>query len=364
MIRVLHYGLSSNKGGIETYIMNLASHVDRERFNFDFLHNKAGVPCFREELKAMGSEFYGVTPRRTSPFKNRQELNELFERESFDILHCHVNSLSYIEPVHTALRSGCQVLVHSHNSGASTSLATNLLHRLHYHTLPRDKVTMVAVSRIAGEWVFGPSASFNVIHNGIEIERFAFRAEAREAKRKELGLSGRLVIGHVGAFLPAKNHAFLLNVFYALLQEVPQARLLLVGTGPLESAIRMQAAKMGIGAALIFLGHRSDVPELMSAMDLFLIPSLHEGFPLAALEAQASGLPCIMSDAIAEEVVVASTCKRISLNASTERWVREIRSACSVEVGTRQLGARSVSEFSFENNLDKVESLYSAIAAN
>lgn len=358
MIRVLHYGLSSNTGGIETYLLRLAQHVDPAAFQFDFVYNDLGKPCFHTELSALGSRFYPITPRRISPRRNRQDLEDLFERECFDIVHCHLNTLSYVEPVRVALRHKSLVLVHSHNSGTATSLATTMLHRLHFATLPRKRITMVAVSQLAGQWLFGRDAPFTVINNGIEADRFTFSAQARERVRRDLGLGDRFVVGNVGAFLPAKNHEFILDTFGALSRAVPGAVLLLVGHGPLENTVRAMVAEKGLGEGVRFLGVRSDVPDLLSAMDCLLFPSRYEGFPLTVLEAQAAGLPCVISDAITEEVVVTPWCVRLPLEASADEWAEAIwcerpqldRGAASVLVAD--------AGFSVTTTVRKVEATY------
>lgn len=319
-IRVLHYGLSANPGGIENYLLSLARHVDRERFHFDFLHSAVGTPCYRDEFAAMGSEFYPMTPRRDSVRRNRADLEEIFGAHKFNILHFHVNTLSYVEPIRVALRHGCRVVVHSHNSGAPDSRVTRALHRWHQLSLRRDRIIKVAVSRLAGEWLFGRGSKFTVINNGIDVERFRFSEADRQRLRQELDLEDRFVAGNVAAFLYAKNHEFTLRVFAELLTQRPDSVLLLVGLGPRQAEIRALADDLGVAEAVRFLCRRDDVPELMSAMDVFLLPSRYEGFPLVVLEAQAAGLPCLISDAITEEVVVAASCRRLSLEVPPDEW--------------------------------------------
>lgn len=321
MIRVLHYGMSPNLGGIETYLLNLANNVDPARFQFDFLYSDLGSePIFAAELATQGSRFYGVTPRRTSPRRNRQDLEALFAEESFDTLHFHTNTVSYVEPVRAALRHGVRVIVHSHNAGASRSRVTRALHVWHRRTLPWDKITRVAVSGEAGRWMFG-NRSFDVLHNGIDAEAFSFRPEARRDLRRSLGITAdAFVVGSVAAFLPAKNHEFLMRVFAQVAQRDPAARLVLVGAGPLETQVREQVRELGLETQVHLLGRRSDIPEILAAMDALLLPSRHEGFPLVVLEAQASGLPCLLSDAVTSEVGVGPACQHLPLHAEPSRW--------------------------------------------
>lgn len=352
MIRVLHYGISSNAGGIETYLLNLTQHVDHDRFHFDFVHNRVGEPCFYNELTAMGSRFYAITPRKESLRKNRRELDELFGRESFDIFHCHVNTLSYVEPIRAALRHGCRVAVHSHNAGASNSLVTTLLHRAHSATFPRDRVTPIAVSSLAGEWLYGKGSRFEIINNGIDVCRFEFDQAARDRVRAELDLQSNFVVGNVAAFLPAKNHIFLVRIFEALSDRIPEAKLLLVGAGPLEDQVRRQVAGLGLTDKVLLLGRRADVPDVLSAMDRFVFPSLYEGFPLAVLEAQVAGLPSVISEAVTDEVVITDFCTRLSLARSPAQWAQALaavgegrdRRSSSREASTAGLSAEVAAE--------------------
>lgn len=358
MIRVLHYGMSPNLGGIETYLLGLANSIDSSLFHFDFLYSDQGLePVFATELRPRGSRFFGVTPRRTSLKRNRADLEDLFAREKFDVLHFHANTASYVEPVRAALRSGVRVVYHSHNAGASRSHVTLLLHRLNQITLPWDAIERVAVSGEAGRWMFGPRA-FKVVNNGIDIDAFAFSPKARERTRVELGLApGSLVLGSVAAFLPAKNHPFLLNVFAELVRRRPDARLLLVGSGPLEDDVRVLVRHLALEDRVLFLGRRPDVPNLLCAMDRLLLPSLHEGFPLVTIEAQAAGLPCLMSDSITPEVLLSPLAAQLPLSRPPSAWAEALLDDPQVE---RASGAKIVVEsgLSADAATRRVEALY------
>ena len=168
--------------------------------------------------------------------------------------------------------------------------------------------------------MFG-SQKYDVIHNGIDVDGFAFRPEARKRIRAELDLEpDAFVVGSVAAFLPAKNHAFVLEIFDEVVRRDAGARLLLVGSGPLEEQVREQVKKLGLENHVRFLGRRSDVPDVFCATDRLLLPSLHEGFPLVTVEAQASGLPCLISESITPEVVVSSLAQRLSLARTPSTW--------------------------------------------
>lgn len=360
MIRVLHYGMGPNLGGIETYLLNLARMIDSSHFHFDYLYTDQGKsPVFADELEALGSRFFGVTPRRTSPRGNRADLEALFAQERFDILHFHANTASYVEPVKTALRHGVPVIYHSHNAGASRSRVTRALHRWHQRTLPWEAVTKVAVSREAGRWMFA-NREVEVIHNGIDVDAFRFRPEARQEIRASLGLGPEaLVVGSIAAFLPAKNHSFILEVFAEVLQRRPDGHLLLVGEGPLEQATRERAHALGVEEHVSVLGRRPDVPELLSAMDTLLMPSIHEGFPVVVVEAQAAELPCFLSTEVTPEVALSDTW-RLPLTEPPSVWANALINA---PVRKRLTGGTAVKDagLTTEANTATVAEIYQQV---
>lgn len=364
MIRVLHYGLSTNTGGIETYIQKLWNNINKFEFHFDFIDETLAKPSFHDEFIEMGSKFYKITPRSISMSKNKKDLKDLFENETFDIVHCHLNTLSYVQPILAALKFGSKVIVHSRSSSASNSLMTNSLHHLHSLTLPKNKIKMIAVSDLAGKWLFGKSARFETLNNGIDIEKFRFNKEKRRKIRNELNIDDQFVLGHVGAFLPVKNHKFIIRVFNELRKYRPNSALILIGKGPMEEEIIQLVKDMGIEKKVIFLGRRADISDLLSGMDCFLFPSVFEGFPNAVLEAQCSGLPCLISDTITSEVAISKNCIRIPLNLSVQQWVTNILNITTYK--DRSCGSDILKNYGFsvEEEINKIESIYKSVLYN
>lgn len=363
MIRVLHYGMGSNLGGIETYLWNLARTIDRNTYQFDFLYSDTGrVPALAAELAELGSSFHGVTPRRVSITRNRRELAELITPDRFDILHFHANTASYVEPVRAGLRGGVPVIVHSHNAGTSRSPVTQILHRVNSRLTPWRRVTRVAVSEAAGRWMFGRRSGFEVVPNGVDVDAFRFDPRTRMQRRRSLGLGAHdFVIGHVGAFLPAKNQEFSLEVLRELLTDKPSAMLLFVGTGPLEEKARARVTELGVQDRVRFLGRQDDMPALMSAMDRLIFPSRYEGFGLVALEAQAGGLPCCVSEAVPASVLVVPSAQRLPLSAGPGAWATALLTefAPSREGGAQVVAAAG---FSVESNSAHVADVYARVA--
>lgn len=191
--------------------------------------------------------------------------------------------------------------------------------------IKRYATDLFACGEEAGRWMFGTD-DFKVIRNCIDVDAYAFDRVVREDARRELGISADApVVGHVGRFDAVKNHSFLLDVFAELLKEMPNAVLLLAGDGSLRPEMEDKARKLGIGGSVKFLGIRSDVPRLMQAMDCFVMPSLYEGLPMVLVEAQATGLPCLISDGIPRDCDIANgSVERESLDSGTEDWAGRI----------------------------------------
>ena len=364
MIRVLHYGVSANIGGIETYLRNLTQTRDRARYHFDFLYSDTGrPPALADKLESLGSSFYGVTPRRVSIARNRRELRGLVTPQRFDILHFHANTASYVEPVRAALRSGVKVIVHSHNAGASRSPVTQILHRANRRTLPWHEITKIAVSEEAAGWMFGRANDVDVVPNGILVEEFAFDASERDLKREELEISAdTFVLGHVGAFLPAKNHPFILEVFSEVVLRRPHSVLLLVGTGPLENDLRTRVEEIGLETNVRFLGSRSDIGGLLAAMDCLVFPSRFEGFGLVPLEAQASGLRCVASEAVPSSVLIPPWGQQLALKAGRREWATAVLSETSTHDRTTAATIVRKAGFTVTDNTGHIEAHYERVS--
>ena len=322
--RVLHIGLDTYLGGIETYLLKLASNVDRDKYQFYFLMYDEKEPCFYNELRALGCNFYNVVSRRKNYFRNIYELKQLLKREQFDIVHCHQNSLSYIAPILLAIRCGCRVIVHSHNAGNLSGIAVRIRHKINYLRLPRKKVACVAVSDLAGEWMFGKKTPVTVLNNGLDTKFYSYSPKHREEIRKEFDLGNKELIVHTGAFRKQKNHELLIDIFKAYHQRNPETILMMVGEGELKHEIEEKVKKLDLHNHVIFAGRRSDVPKILSAADKYLFPSFYEGFPCALIEAETAGVYCVAADTITKQVQINGICEYVSLDAPINDWVKAL----------------------------------------
>lgn len=193
-------------------------------------------------------------------------------------------------------------IAHSHNSNQDKNL--KYLIKLHYmKKIPAFATALFACGKDAGDWMFG-GKQYHVMANAVEVKRYQYKPSVAEKIRNEWNISDELLVGHVGRFNPQKNHTFLIDIFYEVQKINPSARLLLVGDGDGKKEIQEKARKLGIADHIIFADVRTDVEEQMQAMDVFVFPSLYEGLPVTMVEAQAAGLPCIISDQIPEECII------------------------------------------------------------
>ena len=330
MIRVLQVFSTLNAGGMENYIMNLYRKMDRDEIQFDFLvhHRKRGL--FEDEIEAMGGKIYHFSVLDDKNIlKYQMELDHFFKQHpEYKIVHGHLSSLAVFY-LGAAKKNGVPWrIVHSHGAGflrTPKGYAKYLLFRF----AKWNANMRLACSTEAGVYLYGKK-SFRVVPNGIDSHRFAFDPQIRQQMRQELGVAENFVIGHVGRFNLQKNHVFLLRMFRSLLQEMPDARLLLLGDGELREAVQQQAVELGISHAVIFAGVHKDCERYYQAMDVFVLPSLFEGLPVTGVEAQYAGLPCLFSDAITREVSITSKVSFLNIGEENiTQWCDQLKRIAS-----------------------------------
>lgn len=325
-IRILHIVSFMQRGGLETLIMNCYRNIDREKMQFDFIVHRDFRADYDDEIEALGGRIYRLP--RLNPFSPgyKKALLDFFRSHpEYKIVHCHLDCMSAL-PLAAAKACGVPVrIAHGHNSNQDKDWKYPLK-RLFMRKIPATATHFFACSEEAGAWMF-PGQPVTVINNGIESDRFAYDPAVREAVRTELMLDDSLTLGHVGRFMPQKNHEFLIDIFAAVHAVDPAARLLLVGTGDLEGQIHQKVSRLGLDEAVQFLGVRSDVNRILQAVDVFLLPSLYEGLGMAAVEAQAAGLPCIVSDEVPRLCDMTGHVSFLPLDAKPEQWAEAVLKA-------------------------------------
>ena len=310
-------------GGVEAVVMNYYRHIDRAQVQFDFIVDDDSTAVPQEEIESLGGRVFRVAPYQ-QPGRNRADLLALFRENRYPIVHSHLNTLS-VFPLSAAKKAGVPVrIAHSHSTAAPGEGAKSLMKWVFRPMAGWFPTERFACSEYAGEWLFGKramrSGDVRVIHNAIDIERYTYNEEVRREMRRELGLDGKFVVGHIGRFCYQKNHTFLLKIFHQLHKRCPEAALLLIGEGELRPKIQARVKEMGLSDAVHILGQRSDADKLYQAMDCFVLPSRYEGLPLVGVEAQTAGLPSFVSSAVTSETKVSPLLEFCSLKESADVW--------------------------------------------
>ena len=321
MIRVLHSELQSNIGGIEAFLLNLTKTIDKTNLQFDFLM-RGDNPYLETTLKKYGANIYKVPSGMSNYYKF---VKNILIKNNYDFVHVHKNSAANIVlPLMVKKYTNAKLIVHSHNTSPSGgSKIAIMLHKINRNKLMQLSDYRFACSDTAAEWMFGHNykdEQVKIIKNGIIVKDYVYNPEIRNKVRTEMGLEDKFVMGHVGAFREQKNHKFLIKLFSEL--NIPNAELVLVGEGSLKESMKDYAKELGIQNKVIFLGSRNDVNNLLQAFDVFVMPSLWEGLGIAAIEAQASGLPTLVSTRFPSDVEVTNQLQFLPLQ--DKSWINAI----------------------------------------
>lgn len=324
--------MDGESGGIDRYLLNFLEKVHDREVQIDFLTNEI-VPELEEKLQTKGSRLFAI-PNLKHPIGQYKRVRQILADGNYDLVYLNISTaidcIAAIAATHAGVK---RVLIHSHSSGNDCEnvwkrTAFNLIHGICRCFLYRYATEYYGCSVKAGEWLFPKkivhSARFQVIYNAVDRERYRYHAETRERIRKELGWSDAFVVGNVGNLCYQKNQFFLLDIFQALHRKEPKARLLLVGDGVRMKMLRERVKDYGLEDTVLLTGRRSDVADLYQAMDVFVLPSHFEGLPIAGIEAQSAGLPCVMSDTITVEGRITKSCEFLSLRQSPEDWSKTI----------------------------------------
>lgn len=329
-IRVLHCVTIMNRNGLENRLMDIYRNIDRSRIQFDFMTNRTEAGEFDEEIVRLGGKVFHMS--RIAPksfFKYIGELKRFFEEyPEYKIIHSHLNTLS-TWPLLMAKRAGIPIRI-AHSRNASMDRNIKMLYKAFSRLFINRQVTdRFACSKAAGIWLFGKrqvkKENFHVIPNAIQVNRFLYSEEKRRKMRSKLGIEdNEIAIVCVARFSPQKNHAYLLKVFNEIKKRKPNSKLYLVGQGELKAEICEQIDIMGLGSAVAFLGSRSDVGDVLTAMDAFLFPSFYEGFGTVLIEAQCSALPTIASDTIPAETKLCDCVEFASIKEDPSVWADKV----------------------------------------
>lgn len=332
MIKILQVLGTVDLGGAESRVMDLYRHMDRDKICFDFLVTEGTGDYYKKEIESLGGRVYYLPAFRiVNILSYRQACAEFFKshmkdgKSEYSAVHGHMTSTASIYlPI--ARKYGVPLLIaHARSAGTDPGLkgmATRLLRK----NLYRHCDVMLACSDMAGDSVFGTGRDYVFMPNAIDTKEFSYDEDARKRIRGEYGIGDdKILIGHVGSFRYAKNHAFIIEVFKLLSQDSDRYRLMLVGDGTLRAEIEAKVAALGLADKVISTGNQSPVAPYYQAFDLLFFPSHYEGMPGTVAEAQAAGLKCLISDAITDQVVFTDNVTMMSLDESASVWANKIK---------------------------------------
>lgn len=362
MKRILIFGMTENPGGIESVIMNYYRHIDREHIQFEFLCNSLKV-AYEEEITALGGKIYKITSKKRNYFAFKRELDTFMREnaERYAAIWVNVCTLVNIDYLISAKKYGIsRRIIHSHNAENDGGGVKKIRHSINKFRIGKYATDFWSCSEEAAIWFYQKSIfssnKSKVIPNAIDLTRFNRDEPLRQRLRKEMGMEDKIVIGHVGRFHFQKNHHFLIDVFEELAGRNSRYHLLLVGKGNLENEIREMVGSKKLVEKVSFCGVRGDIENLYQVMDIFVFPSLVEGLSVAALEAQAYMMPCLLADSIPNTVKVNENVEFLSLNKKVGVWADEIERMLQIP-RDNLVNKLSLSQYNIQKQTQRLERL-------
>lgn len=360
MIKVLHFVSTPSIGsGVMSVIMNYYRHMDRSKIQFDFL---CFLPCkesYEAEIEELGGRVFFVPTPRIS-MKVIHSLYDFFcnHRGEYQWLHNHEVYLSFLLKPLSEYCGIKNMIIHSHATKYSDHTLSAIRNRILCIPIRFMHCQKLACSSAAGAFLFGKRAmrkgTVQVLHNAVDCAYFHFNRQKRDSQRSSLGISAdTFVLGHVGRFARQKNHGFLLKIFYAFHKRHPDSKLICIGTGELEEAVKQMSIRLGLYDKVLFLGQCDHVADLLNIMDVFLLPSYFEGYPVSLVEACCNGLPCLISNTISWEMD-SELIHAMSLTQPPEQWAEKAASLSRISSDSVWLPT----DFDINLQARKLENIY------
>ena len=327
------YIIDGRGGGIDKYLLNLLQVAEDEDVQLDFLTNHIDGELAKRLEKSGCGRF--EVPRLTHPLAHYKAVRHLLDSGEYAAAYFNISEPLNMFGALAAHKSGVYTMVHSHNSASPGSSRLKRSVRTAINALCRPMLNAsadkrLACSHVAADWLFGSkSRDCTVIYNAVDSERFSFNPKVRSEMRAELGLADeQIAVCQVGNLIQSqKNQSFMLDVILGMKAASDNAVLFLIGDGPDRGALEEKARQLNLGESVRFLGLRDDINRLLQAMDVFVMPSFHEGLPIAAIEAQFSGLPAVISDSVSSEALIADNAFTLPLDLGAVEWAKAVAEA-------------------------------------
>lgn len=327
MLRVLQVIGKMDRAGAETMLMNIYRNIDRTKLQFDFLVFTTEKADYDDEIESLGGKIFHLPAfKGYNYFSIRKELKKFFKEHEYTIVHGHIGSLA---PVYLkfAKKHGGYAIVHSHAMD-SNRILEKIIYKIFTYRVRYVADYFMACSRQAGIDRFGEeiynSNNFTIVNNGIDSELYKYTIERHLRLKQKFNMHDKTVYGHIGRFMNQKNHAFLIEVFKFIVEKDKNSVLIMIGKGEEEESIKKAVNKLGIQENVQFWGVRTDIPDMLNMMDVFIFPSFYEGLSVVGVEAQAAGLPCFFSEGIVKDSIITKNVWRYPLEWGPEKWAENI----------------------------------------
>lgn len=369
-IRVLQVTSGDKQGGgVESFLMNIYRRIDKSKIQFDFLTpSHSTMNNYKEEIEKLGGNIYelnAIYNKYTRLFQLMYLLPSFYKKNNYKYNIVHVNAGSISTEVSLNLISFlCNIptrIAHSHNTGNEKNLIFKVLQYISKLVLKLCATDYFACSKKAARRLFFDkdinSGKVKIIKNAIDFEKFIFNPEKRRIIREKLGIENSFVVGNISRFVPEKNHEYLIKVFSELQKIKSDSKLVLIGNGVLEEKVKLLVEDLNLKDKVLFLGERKDVNDLLSALDIILMPSIFEGFPVTLVEAQVNGLPIYMSSNITKEVVLTDLVKSLDLNDSPKDWAKIIANSRNIR-DNDAYKQKTLDEYRIENTVKYLTDFY------
>lgn len=365
-VRILNLFTIMNRGGAESMVMNYYRKMDRSKIQFDFLVHREERGAFDEEIESMGGKIFRICPLNPLKFgEYKKQIAKFFDiHTEYKIIHSHMSESGYFA-FKEAIKHDIPIRIcHAHNtpnySGWMINDRIKGICRYYFKNRIRSLTTdMFTCSNDAGKWLFGYENASRLImmNNAVDAGSLKYSDEVSQIVKQELGINGKYVIGHTGRFNVQKNHKFLIEIFRKYSEINKDAVLLLAGDGELKSEIKKAVADYKIEDKVIFLGVRSDMERIYQAFDIFLFPSLFEGLSVALIEAQAAGIPCVVSENISPQTIITDIVEKLPIDKGVSCWIEKLKEK---ETAERYDNYESVVEakFDIESNVKWLTDYY------
>jgi len=314
-------------GGVESVIMNYYKYIDHSKVQFDFIIDKDSTIVPEKAILELGGRIYRVAPYQQLR-QYDSDLTKLFKKNNYKIVHSQLNTLS-IFPLRIAKKCGIPIrIAHNHSTGAPKEWRKNLIKDALRPLSTICPTHYMSPTFETGKWLFGKKVSEQkliVLKDAINIKKFEYNTIQRIQMRKKLGIPAEsFVIGNIGRMVWQKNQKYVLNLFNKISQQMPGAKLLIVGEGPMKAELLRLVNSLDLSNKIVFAPYMENIENIYQAMDCFLFPSYYEGLGMVCIEAQAAGLHVICSDNVPKEVQVSNRCSFLSLKDEDKVWIKKI----------------------------------------